>query len=95
MRKVVIRYALVYTSTMVTPPSNLLSRECFAYLYGFNIMMLGPSQSHCQTAARPVLKGMYGMLNHGMTLVTQSLRITGNLSLHHLSLSKCHFPSTL
>lgn len=43
MRRVVISYALVYTSKIAALPSKLLSREYFAYLYGFNIMMPGPS----------------------------------------------------
>lgn len=95
MRKVVISYTLVYTSTIVALPSKLLARDCFAYLYGFNIMILDPSQAHCQTVEMPALKGMDVMLNHGMTLVTQSLRIRCNPSLRHVSLSKCHFPSAL
>ena len=94
-RKVVISYAFVYKSEIIAPPSKLLSRECFAYLCGFIIMMPGPSQAHRQTIARPALKGMDVMLNHGMTLVTQNLCSLDNLSLHHISLSKCHFQSTL
>jgi len=74
-RKVVISYVFVYKSEIIAPPSKLLSRECFAYLCGFNIMMLGPSQAHRQTIARPALKGMDVMLNHGMTLATRSLCI--------------------